>query len=212
MATTKDSLVLPGNQVRFDLVRHVFEDVTTGPWSMDMVLAVRRQRRFAAKMVNLVQCDAHAVYHFHTEALVQYPKFLAAMSMRPPGLSLVPTNLIDLAWHAPADAYHLAKGVETMPAFWMRLFDEACFHPKVSCAVGAMYKAMNVVHLVEQTVDGNGSAMGMHADCAGWLAENNAALCHCVHCQGECRCVNGGGGLTKQDAALCKCVHCFGKC
>ncbi|KAJ3364727.1 hypothetical protein GGF31_008938 [Allomyces arbusculus] len=189
MAGTKDSLVLPSNRIRFDLVHHAFEDVTTGPWSMDKVLAVRRQRRFAAKMVKLVQGGAHAFYHFHTEALVQYPKFLAVMAVRPTRVSLVPTNPVDLAWqmHQLTNAIYarqtlaitglvanhndandeeskmqLTKGVEAMPEFWMRLFGEDYFHPNVSCATGAKYKATDA--LVEQVaVEGEHSNMGTQA-------------------------------------------------
>ncbi|KNE71942.1 hypothetical protein AMAG_16365 [Allomyces macrogynus ATCC 38327] len=71
------SLILPGNRRRFFLVMHWHKDFMAGPWAMDMIRAVRRQRRFSAKMADLMQSGMAAVYLFHTEALMQYPKFLS---------------------------------------------------------------------------------------------------------------------------------------
>ncbi|KAJ3346665.1 hypothetical protein GGF32_007382 [Allomyces javanicus] len=47
---------------------------------------------------NLVRSGSSGVYHFHTEALVQYPKFLA-LAVAHPDKGLAPTSAIDLAWH-----------------------------------------------------------------------------------------------------------------
>ncbi|KAJ3360600.1 hypothetical protein GGF31_002789 [Allomyces arbusculus] len=73
MAAKAEALVLPGNKYCFARVIASNQDVLAGPWSIDMIRAVRRQRRFASKMADLVTAGAHAVYHFHTEALMQYP-------------------------------------------------------------------------------------------------------------------------------------------
>ncbi|KAJ3369288.1 hypothetical protein GGF31_005388 [Allomyces arbusculus] len=164
----KDDLVLPGSRGRFILVQRAFEDVTVGPWSMDMVRAVRRQRRFSAKIERAARAGAHVVYHLHTEALVQYPKFLAAMTTRPK-TSLVPTMAIDLAWHthqlshaayardtgaligrvanhddsddAAAEA-RMAEGSAALPALWMQLFAEDYRRPNVPCTAGADEKVL----------------------------------------------------------------------
>ncbi|KAJ3359027.1 hypothetical protein GGF31_004341, partial [Allomyces arbusculus] len=73
-----DSLALPGNQRRFALVLAAHRDVTTGPWSMDLVRAVRRQRRFSAKMFDhVVRAGCATAHRTLATALVQYPKFLA---------------------------------------------------------------------------------------------------------------------------------------
>ncbi|KAJ3349558.1 hypothetical protein GGF32_005362 [Allomyces javanicus] len=164
----KDDLVLPGSRGRFILVQRAFEDVTVGPWSMDMVRAVRRQRRFSTKIERAAHAGAHAVYHLHTEALVQYPKFLAAMAMRPK-TSLVPTMAIDLVWHTlqlshtayardtraligrvanhddsddAAAGARMAEGSAALPALWMHLFAEDYRRPNVACTAGAEEKAL----------------------------------------------------------------------
>ncbi|KNE71918.1 hypothetical protein AMAG_16342 [Allomyces macrogynus ATCC 38327] len=98
MKDAADSLVLPGSRFQFAMVIHAHKGVITGLWSMDMVRAVCRQRRFSAKMANLVQSGSSAVYHFQTDALVQYPKFLT-MAIAHPSKPLVPTSASDLAWH-----------------------------------------------------------------------------------------------------------------
>ncbi|KNE67677.1 hypothetical protein AMAG_12412 [Allomyces macrogynus ATCC 38327] len=49
-----DSLNLSGNCHHFALVKYAHQDVMSGPWLMDIIRAVRRQRRFSANMVNLV--------------------------------------------------------------------------------------------------------------------------------------------------------------
>ncbi|KAJ3349986.1 hypothetical protein GGF32_005157 [Allomyces javanicus] len=94
-----NDLILPGNCFRLSMVMHAHQDVTTGPWSRDMVRAVRRQQRFSSKIAaRLQQGGARDIYHLHTNALEQYPKFLALMVAKP-RMGLVPTMPIDLAWH-----------------------------------------------------------------------------------------------------------------
>ncbi|KAJ3353519.1 hypothetical protein GGF32_002965 [Allomyces javanicus] len=229
MAATKDKLVLPGNQRRFSLVQSAFEDVTTGPWSMDMVRAVRRQRRFSGKIAKYVQSGAHAVFHFHTEALAQYPKFLAATVVRPADLALVPTSEIDLAWHTHQlfpTAYaqstlevmghvinhndsddevseaRIAKGVEAMPEFWMRLFAEDYFHPEVKCTWPA-------VHVAGKAVE---EARGKDAArCKDASAPKDAAWCK-VYCGNWCDVSAAGKDASApKDAAWCK-VYCGNWC
>ncbi|KNE70238.1 hypothetical protein AMAG_14391 [Allomyces macrogynus ATCC 38327] len=58
---------LPGNWHRFAMAMYAHQDVMAGPWSMGMIRAVRRQRRFPANMAAQVR----VVYHFHAETLVQ---------------------------------------------------------------------------------------------------------------------------------------------
>ncbi|KNE69980.1 hypothetical protein AMAG_14816 [Allomyces macrogynus ATCC 38327] len=151
MTATADSLMLPGNRRRFALVVNAHRDVTTGAWSMDLVRAVRRQRRFSKNMTeHVVHRGCGAIHATMTEALVQYPKFLAMMAIRPT-YALVPTMSIDLAWHThqltPAMyathtraltgqiANHddsddveteaaIADGAKAMPDAWRAVFDE----------------------------------------------------------------------------------------
>ncbi|KAJ3355918.1 hypothetical protein GGF32_001780 [Allomyces javanicus] len=127
------------NEAAFALIVNAHRDVTTGPWSMDLVRA----------------------------ALVQYPKFLAMMVVRP-SFALVPTTTIDLAWHThqltpaiyaihtPAIyAMHtraltgqivnhddsddietetaIADGAKAMPDAWRAVFDEDYYRPN-ACA------------------------------------------------------------------------------
>ncbi|KAJ3365546.1 hypothetical protein GGF31_008511 [Allomyces arbusculus] len=98
MAAKADALVMPENKAQLMQVLKAHEDVTMGPWSMDMIRAVRRQSRFSAKVAAIATQGACALHHFHTEALVQYPKFLGAIATQPKHGS-VPTLAIDLAWH-----------------------------------------------------------------------------------------------------------------
>ncbi|KAJ3372266.1 hypothetical protein GGF31_002124 [Allomyces arbusculus] len=168
MAAAADKLVLPGNKRRLGMVLHAHRDVTTGPWSMDMIRAVRRQRRFSAKIAKVVSAGLHAVYHHNTTALAQYPKFLAAMVATRPKTTFVPTMAIDLAWHThqlSPMAYtmqtcaivghvvnhndsddeiseaRIATGTKAMPALWMDLYSEDYYQLNVSCTTGAKYKA-----------------------------------------------------------------------
>ncbi|KAJ3359318.1 hypothetical protein GGF32_009441 [Allomyces javanicus] len=167
IAAKRDALVLPGNRYRFGMILRAHQDVTNGPWSMDMVRAVRRQQRFSSKIAAQLQHGGvHRIYHLHTEALVQYPKFLAMLVVKP-HMSLVPTTSIDLAWHTHqlfpskytshtmALAGHvvnhddsddavseerIAEGAKAMPDAWMEVYDEDYFAPNVSCATGDKYK------------------------------------------------------------------------
>ncbi|KAJ3374407.1 putative kinase [Allomyces arbusculus] len=179
MVAKADLLVMPGNKLRFVHIMNAHQDVTVGPWSMDMIRAVRRQRRFSTKIASLVDAGTHAMNHFHTEALVQYPKFLAVIVTRPKHGS-VPTNAIDLAWHthqlAPA-AYAqqtcalmgtvinhddsddevsetwIADSAKAMPDTWRELFDEEFLAPNVSCLTGAKYAAteMDLAAILQST-------------------------------------------------------------
>ncbi|KNE71029.1 hypothetical protein AMAG_15285 [Allomyces macrogynus ATCC 38327] len=163
MAAAAESLNLPGNRRRFALVVNAHRDVTTGPWSMDLVRAVRRQRRFSAKLTeHVVQRGCGAIHATVTEALAQYPKFLAMMAVRPT-LALVPTTTIDLAWHthqlAPAvyatqtraltgritnhddsddveSEEKIADSAKAMPDAWRAVFDEDYYCPKTWCTIG----------------------------------------------------------------------------
>ncbi|KNE67774.1 hypothetical protein AMAG_12499 [Allomyces macrogynus ATCC 38327] len=167
MKGAADSLILPGNRLRFAMVIHAHKDAINGPWAMDMVRAVRRQRRFSRKMADLVQSGPSAVYHFQTEALVQYPKFLA-MAVAHPSKPLVPTTAIDLAWHthqlfpavyskhtlmltgsvmnhddsddAKSEA-RIADGGKAIETLWMRTYGEEFLDARVPCTQGAKYHA-----------------------------------------------------------------------
>ncbi|KNE64614.1 hypothetical protein AMAG_19255 [Allomyces macrogynus ATCC 38327] len=166
VAAKRDALILPGNRFRFGMVLRAHQDVTTGPWSMDLVRAVRRQQRFSSKIaMQLQHGGVHNIYHVHTEALVQYPKFLAMLVIKP-RTSLVPTMAIDLAWHthqlfpvtyakhtmalagrvvnhddsddAISEAL-IAEGAKVMIEVWMEVYDEDYFAPNVSYATGGKY-------------------------------------------------------------------------
>ncbi|KNE64611.1 hypothetical protein AMAG_09967 [Allomyces macrogynus ATCC 38327] len=166
VAAKRDALILPGNRFRFGMVLRAHQDVTTGPWSMDLVRAVRRQQRFSSKIaMQLQHGGVHNIYHVHTEALVQYPKFLAMLVIKP-RTSLVPTMAIDLAWHthqlfpvtyakhtmalagrvvnhddsddAISEAL-IAEGAKVMIEVWMEVYDEDYFAPNVSYATGGKH-------------------------------------------------------------------------
>ncbi|KAJ3361953.1 hypothetical protein GGF32_006830 [Allomyces javanicus] len=145
MATKAGSLMMPGNKLRFAHIISAHQDVTMGPWSMDMIRAVRRQRRFSGKIANLVDAGMHAMHHFHTEALVQYPKFLALIVTRPKHGS-VPMSTIDLAWHTHQlnPATYAQQTSKAMPDTWREHFDEDFMAPSVSCATRAKYAAVKV--------------------------------------------------------------------
>ncbi|KAJ3368629.1 hypothetical protein GGF31_006188 [Allomyces arbusculus] len=177
MAATADLLTLPGNRRRFMLVVSAHRDVTTGPWSMDLVRAVRRQRRFSSTMTeHVVLRGCGAIHATVTEALVQYPKFLAMMAIRPK-CALVPTTTIDLAWHThqltpSAYAAHtraltgqianhddsddveteaaIADGAKAMPDAWRAVFDEDYYCPNVRA--GGFKCFLKSPCLYEQTV------------------------------------------------------------
>ncbi|KAJ3351675.1 hypothetical protein GGF32_004135, partial [Allomyces javanicus] len=159
MAATADSLSLPGNRRRFAHVVHAHHDVMMGPWSMDLVRAVQRQRRFSKTMFeHVVSAGCGAIHAAVAEALVQYPKFLAMMVTRPVLTPLVPTGPIDLAWHThqlspAAYAVHtcaltghvadhddldddvskasIANGAKAMPDVWRTVFDEDYYRPNI---------------------------------------------------------------------------------
>ncbi|KAJ3351596.1 hypothetical protein GGF32_004237, partial [Allomyces javanicus] len=121
MKDAAESLVLPGNRLRFAMVIHAHKDVITGPWSMDLFRPVRRQRRFSGKMANLVQSGPSAVYHFQTEALT---------------LALTGTVMNhDDSDDAEAEA-RIADGAKETADLWMYAFDEEFLHPRVTCALG----------------------------------------------------------------------------
>ncbi|KAJ3368723.1 hypothetical protein GGF31_006147 [Allomyces arbusculus] len=189
MAATADSLNLPGNQLRFAMVTHAHQDLTSCPWAMDMA-------------------GMGAVHHFHTEALVQYPKFLA-MAVAHPSMSLVSTSAIDLSWHrqlAPL-AYgkhtlalmghglddvvseaRIADGVKETEALWMREFGEGYFQSHVKCALGAKYQATETLFF------GGVSPHDNHASC---VAEASTSPKQ-AHVSGFCYwCYYDGGGAGR---------------
>ncbi|KNE70369.1 hypothetical protein AMAG_14509 [Allomyces macrogynus ATCC 38327] len=95
-----DSLLLPGNRHRFTHVIHAQRDVMVGPWSMDLVHTMRRQRRFSKTMFDhVVSAGCSATDAAVTEALAQYPKFLAMAVARTASAFLVLTGPIDFAKH-----------------------------------------------------------------------------------------------------------------
>ncbi|KNE66945.1 hypothetical protein AMAG_11420 [Allomyces macrogynus ATCC 38327] len=73
MAANANPLTLPGSKARFSFVQRAHNDVVSGPWSMDMIRAAHRQRRFSKKVAEVVDHGLSAVFHWHTEALMQYP-------------------------------------------------------------------------------------------------------------------------------------------
>ncbi|KAJ3368961.1 hypothetical protein GGF31_005921 [Allomyces arbusculus] len=221
MAAHADKLQLPGNKSRFRIMANAHRDVTTGPWSMDLVRAVLRQRRFSAKMTDTVVGAGHAAVHRAVaEALAQYPKFLALMVVRP-GTPLVPTQFIDLAWHTHqlhASAYardtvaltgkvanhddsdgdsakaRLVAGAERTAEAWAEVFGEDYLRPKVSSIV-------NAVAQCDECHTRRDLAADTSADAA-------AAL---TNCSDKCRC----GGCVFCDvavlanyAAACRCGGC----
>ncbi|KNE59776.1 hypothetical protein AMAG_05240 [Allomyces macrogynus ATCC 38327] len=144
MAEHANELALPGNRMRFAIITQSFQDVTTGPWSMDMIRAVRRQRRFSAMIANVAAAGSHAMYHFHTIALTQYPKFLAAM-LHPARYAQQTCMLTGhVVNHDDSDdkesEARIADGAKGMPELWMALYGEDYHMPNVSCAAGAQFK------------------------------------------------------------------------
>ncbi|KNE65573.1 hypothetical protein AMAG_09554 [Allomyces macrogynus ATCC 38327] len=158
-----DKLLLPGNRMRLMRVLKAHEDVVLGPWSMDMVRAVRRQGRFAAQMAALASNNGMcAVHAFHTEALVQYPKFLAAMVAAPTAM-FVPTLPIDLAWHThQLSEAKIEQGAKDMLALWRALFDEDYHAPNLAAAIASSAKCIGSCGY-QARLDG-GRCMGFCSD------------------------------------------------
>ncbi|KAJ3359186.1 hypothetical protein GGF32_009558 [Allomyces javanicus] len=73
-----------------------YRDIATGPWSMDLVQAVLRQREFTRKMSATEYSDR--TRRIATQATVRYHK-LMLMLAKNRGMFMVPTLDIDLAWH-----------------------------------------------------------------------------------------------------------------
>ncbi|KAJ3362536.1 hypothetical protein GGF32_005981 [Allomyces javanicus] len=158
MASNANSLKLPGCKARFSTVQRAHNDVVSGPWSMDMISTVAK----------IVDHGLSAVFHWHTEALMQYPKFLAAVAVaRKDKISqFVLTDAIDLSWQThqlfpaayrahtrtlhgsvinhddsddPESEARIADSAKAMLALRMALFDEDYFRPNVTCADGAKF-------------------------------------------------------------------------
>ncbi|KAJ3362799.1 hypothetical protein GGF31_001329 [Allomyces arbusculus] len=220
MKDAADALALPGNRLRFGMVVYAHKDVITGPWAMDMVRAVRRQRRFSAKMANIVRSGPSDVYHFQTEALVQYPKFLA-MAVAHPRSFLVPTTAIDLSWHThqlfPAvyrkhtlmltgsvmnhddsddveSEARINEGGNAMEKLWMDTYGEEYLNVHVPCTQGAKYhmseKELLALYLAPGVCNAN------HVDAAGHTARCGSWGC--------------GNDATKDTATCAR--WCFGGC
>ncbi|KNE71371.1 hypothetical protein AMAG_15605 [Allomyces macrogynus ATCC 38327] len=73
-----------------------YRDFATGPWSMDLVQAVLRQREFTHKMAATEYSDR--TRRIATQATVRYHK-LMLMLAKHRDMFMVPTLDIDLAWH-----------------------------------------------------------------------------------------------------------------
>ncbi|KAJ3363459.1 hypothetical protein GGF32_004159 [Allomyces javanicus] len=103
----------------------------------------------------------------HTEALVQYPKYLAAIVAQPKGGS-VPTTAIDLAWRMHqltpaiyarqtlllmgrvvnrddsddvASEARIAEGAKSMAGMWRALYDEEYFAPAIPRTAATDFRA-----------------------------------------------------------------------
>ncbi|KNE62558.1 hypothetical protein AMAG_18884 [Allomyces macrogynus ATCC 38327] len=184
MAAKADALVMPANKARFTYVLEAHEDVTVGPWSMDLVRAVRRQRHFSAEMAAIATNDACVLQDFNTEALAQYPKFLAAIVAQPKDV-FVPTSAIDLAWHThqlspaiyarqtllltgrvvnhdgsdnTASEARIPEGAKVMVGMWRVLYDEEYYAPVIPRAVATDFHA--------EALD-TGMIFGHISSCAG---------------------------------------------
>lgn len=73
-----------------------YQNIPVGPWSLDLVQAVLRQREFTDKMAHeAVQAQAST---FATRAQDRYRKFLLLIRDHP-NVFVVPTLDIDLGWH-----------------------------------------------------------------------------------------------------------------
>ncbi|KAJ3368639.1 hypothetical protein GGF31_006199 [Allomyces arbusculus] len=229
MAETADSLILPGSRRRFALVINAHRDVTTGPWSMDLVRSVRRQRRFSSKMTeHVVQRGCGAIHAAVTEALVQYPKFLAMMAIRPK-CALVPTTTIDLAWHThqltpAAYAEHtraltgqianhddsddveteaaIADGAKAMPDAWRTVFDEDYYRPNVHA--GGIVNFLRPPCLYAQTTAKDAAATDKPAH-----AESQGQYCAFSRCFVSTHLVPAASDKTANEAASC---YRNGKC
>ncbi|KNE72039.1 hypothetical protein AMAG_15982 [Allomyces macrogynus ATCC 38327] len=97
MAAAADSLNLLGNQLRFAMVIHA---PGRDNWPMGHGYDPCSPLATSLLRQDGESCAGRhgAVHHFHTQAFVQYPKFLA-MAVAHPHTSLVPTSAIDLLWH-----------------------------------------------------------------------------------------------------------------
>ncbi|KAJ3370137.1 hypothetical protein GGF31_004756 [Allomyces arbusculus] len=73
-----------------------YRDIATGPWSMDLVRAVLRQREFTRKMAATEYSDR--TRRIATQATVRYHKPMLMLAKHK-GMFMVPTLDIDLAWH-----------------------------------------------------------------------------------------------------------------
>ncbi|KAJ3367955.1 hypothetical protein GGF31_006911 [Allomyces arbusculus] len=238
MKASAGSLNLPGNRRRFAMVIHAHQDVTTGPWAMDMVRAVRRQRRFSANIARTVQSGMGGVYHFHTKALVQYPKFLA-MIVAHPGTSIVPTPEIDLAWHthqlsplvygmhgcalmgcilnhddsddAETKAV-IADGAKETAELWMHDFGEDYFNLRLPCADGAKYQATETA-LINHVA--HAAHTTQHADCRSYRGGSEAAaMTPDADVSGFCRMCVPDWGANKANSAsdasgFCRIRYCW---
>ncbi|KNE71923.1 hypothetical protein AMAG_16347 [Allomyces macrogynus ATCC 38327] len=193
MKDAADALALPGNRLRFGMIVYAHKGVITGPWAMDM-----------------------------TEALVQYPTFLA-MAVVHPRSFLVPTTAIDLSWHThqlcPAvyrnhtlmlmltgsvinhddsddveSEKRITEGGNAMEKLWMDMAMEY-LNVHVPCTQGAKY------HMSEKELLALYLAPGVcnanHVDAAG----------HTAQC-GRSGCANDATNETAVRAARCGRTGC----
>ncbi|KNE54082.1 hypothetical protein AMAG_00082 [Allomyces macrogynus ATCC 38327] len=125
MSEVKGKLALPGNLIRFNLVQRAFEDVTVGPWSMDMypkfLVAAAARRLVNTTLVPTNPIDL--AWHTHQFAPTAYARDTLAVV----GRVMNHDNSDD-----EVTEKRISEGGYAMPALWDVLFDEDFSQPKIA--------------------------------------------------------------------------------